>query len=289
MNHLRSLAVTALAGVALVAGAGCHLPPGAVKTVPHDLIPTSADEGLKVAENTQNQRRLASLLASPDTRRVEREAMAGLVQGFKSEVEPEIAPVMGSVVKTTIREGVHEVFGQKTQSEIKSFVGGTMTDSLSDVGPAVQKVMRENVGPGIGGALESPELNRALGAMAHSVAKEAVSGALEGITEGRSKEPHDTSLLGRALSLMSSGGFMPLVITVVVALVLLVLAVWIMKLLVQAQRLRDEVASRNQRERWLTHARKVSKGKPWSAELEAVIEAALEDAPADAKTTARHA
>jgi hypothetical protein len=298
---IRILAVLALAS----ATSACMIPTRVQKLdleIPRDATPVAIEAALRAMNDPANQQRMQQMVASPEMKAVERDLVAGMVdgslaalsetdrqdrigaltsryatgmlQGFTRDVAPQIGPAVSEVMRSAVRSAMSEAMKPENQVGVSDAVSGAISTSITrDLGPALQKVISDNLAPGIAAALQKDEVKRALGETAHLLGREIVLGVNEGMTqiqEAKTKgEPSTLESLG---SLASKGSNIASGITWVLVAVVLVLGALVAKLVMQARRYRTESEEQVAATRLMTEARKASAGKPWSAELIAALE-----------------
>ena len=300
--------------LALVLGtSACMIPTRVQKLdleIPRDATPVAIEAALRAMNDPANQQRIQQMVASPEMKAVERDLVSGMVdgslaalsdgdradrigaltsryatgmlQGFTRDVAPQIGPAVSAVMRSAARSAMAEAMKPENQVGVSNAVAGAISTAMTrDVGPALQKVISDNLAPGIAAALEKDEVKRALGETAHLLGREIV------LQEAKAKgEP---SMLGSLGSLASKGSNIASVITWVLAAVVLVLGALVVKLLMQARRYRSESDEQIAATRLLTEARKASEGKPWSAELLAAIESRIPPSERGGRARRRHA
>lgn len=309
--------------LALVLGtSACMIPTRVQKLdleIPRDATPVAIEAALRAMNDPANQQRIQQMVASPEMKAVERDLVSGMVdgslaalsdgdradrigaltsryatgmlQGFTRDVAPQIGPAVSAVMRSAARSAMAEAMKPENQVGVSNAVAGAISTALTrDVGPALQKVISDNLAPGIAAALEKDEVKRALGETAHLLGREIVLGVNEGMTQiQEAKAKGEPSMLGSLGSLASKGSNIASVITWVLAAVVLVLGALVVKLLMQARRYRSESDEQIAATRLLTEARKASEGKPWSAELLAAIESRIPPSERGGRARRRHA
>jgi len=317
-----------LTALALPLGAGCAIPTRVAELnleIPRQATPVALDAGLRALDDPETKRRMEHMLASPEMKSIQRELLAGMVDGslaalsekdradrigalasqytvgvlhgISREIAPELAPAASEAMRSAMKGAMGEALSTENQREVQRFVGSLaqasmqpLTKSLSeanlagsaadalvkDFGPAFQKVLRDNMGPGLAEVLKDESVRRELGATAHILGREMVLGANEAFVQIQSSKPQgESSLAGRISTLASKGAKLADTMTWVFIAIVVVLGAWIIKLLMQARRYRQESEQRAAATRLLNEARKASEGKPWSAELLGALEGQL--------------
>jgi hypothetical protein len=283
------------------ATSACMIPAKVAKLdleIPRTATPVAIEAGLQAMNDPANQQRLRQMVASPEMKAVERELVSGMVdgslaalsetdrsarigaltaryatgmlQGFTRDVAPQIGPAVSEIMRNAVKDAMTEAMRPENQIGITRAVSDAMT---RDVGPALQRVISDNLAVGIAAALEKDEVKRALGETAHLLGRESVLGVNEGMTQIQAeKAKGETSALGNLAALASKGSNIASGITWVLVAAVLVLGALLVKLMMQARRYRSESEERVAATRLMNEARKASEGKPWSGELIAALE-----------------
>jgi hypothetical protein len=280
--------------VLLLGASGCGLP----AKVTRDITPAAVDSGLKAMDDPATKKKMEHLLASPEMQDVEKALVAGVVdnslsvlsdedrakritalssryanvmlQGFTRDVMPQISPAVMEMTRGAVKGAMSEAFKPENQQEMTAAVSSAMT---RDLGPALQKVISENLAPGIAAALQNEEVKRALGDTAHLLGREMVLGVNEGMMKAQElRGDGDKGMLGSLGVLASKGASIATGITWVLAALVVVLGGLLVKLLMQARKFRAESEESKAETRLMNEAKKASEGKPWSGELIAALE-----------------
>ncbi len=264
-----------------------------------DITPAAVDSGLKAMDDPANKKRMAQMLASPEMKDVEKELVAGVVdssisalsdedrakriaalssryanvmlQGFSRDVMPQISPAVMEMTRGAVKGAMSEALKPENQEGVTSAVSTAMT---RDLGPALQKVISDNLAVGIAAALQKEEVKLALGETAHLLGREMVLGVNEGMMKAQEIRggKGESSMLGSLGVLASKGASIATWITLVLAALVVVLGGLLVKLLMQAKKYKNESDESVAETRLMTEARKASEGKPWSAELITALE-----------------
>ena len=266
--------------------------------VTRDITPAAVDSGLTAMDDPAHKQRMEHMLASPEMQDVEKALVAGVVdssisalsdeerakrisalssryanvmlQGFSRDVMPQISPAVMEMTRGAVKGAMSEALKPENQQEITTAVSGAMT---RDLGPALQKVISENLAPGIAAALQNEEVKRALGDTAHLLGREMVLGVNEGMMKAQEiRGKGESSMLGSLGVLASKGASIATAVTWVLAALVVVLGGLLVKLLMQARKFRAESEESKAETRLMTEARKASEGKPWSGELISALE-----------------
>lgn len=299
---LDSMLIRFSAALALsLAMSACMIPTkvaGLDLRIPREATPVAIEAGLRAMNDPANQQRIQQMVSSPEMKAVERELMSGMVdgslaalndtdrakriglltsryatgmlQGFSRDVAPRVGPAVSEMMRSAVRGAMSEAMKPENQIGLTTAISSAMT---RDLGPALQKVLSDNLAVGIAEALQKDEVKRALGETAHLLGREMVLGVNEGMTQiQQAKAKGEPSALGGLEILASKGSNIASGITWVLVAVVLVLGGLLAKLLMQARKYRSESEEQVAGTRLLTEARKASEGKPWSGELIAALE-----------------
>lgn len=302
--HSRLIRISGVVALAAATSA-CMIPTRVQKLdleIPRDATPVAIEAALRAMNDPANQQRIQQMVSSPEMKAVERDLVSGLVdgslaalsdadregrigaltsryatgmlQGFTRDVAPQIGPAVAQVMRSAVQSAMTEAMKPENQTGVSSAVSGAISTAMTrDLGPALQKVISDNLAPGIAAALEKDEVKRALGDTAHLLGREVVLGVNEGMTQVQeAKAKGEPSTLGSLGSLASKGSNIASVITWVLVAVVLALGALVAKLLMQARKYRSESDEQEAATRLITEARRVSEGKPWSGELIAALE-----------------
>jgi hypothetical protein len=201
---------------ALALGAvGCGLPAKVVR----DVTPAAVDSGLEAMDKPVNKAHLEHLAASPQLKGAERELLSGMIDG--------------SLATLSDKERMARI----------SALMATYTTAMSrDLGPALQNVLVDNLGPGLAATLENQDVRRALGDTAHLLGREMVLGVNEGILKAQqdAKATGEPSAIGSLGKMASKTASIASGITWVLAALVVVLGGLLVKLLMQARKFRSE-------------------------------------------------
>jgi hypothetical protein len=261
-----------------------------VKQVQQELVSQVVDGSLAALSEKDRVERLGEISAR---------FAAGLVNGFSKEVAPQLGPAtsaamrgvmdgtmnvamsdehqrqMARLLGSLVQASVDPVLQRISEAELGTSMSSTMTKEL---GPAFEKVLRDNLGPGLAEALSREEVKRALGETAHTLGREIVLGAHEGLATMReTKEAQDSGLLGSMTSLAHQGATLGKILPWVMLAALLGMVAWVVKLLSQTRRYRTENEERAETTRVLAEAIRAAEGKPWSGELLTALEERFRD------------
>jgi len=224
------------------------------------VTPVVFDSGLRAMADPVNELRVQRMLASPEVKAIQRELVSGLLDGSLAALEEKqrgarIGELSGryavTMVRALSREVVPAVKGAAAEAlnapstGISPAIAGAMTGEL---GPALQKVLRDNLGPGLAEALGSEEVNRALGATARVMGREMVLGANEGLTTIHANKPNNgPTLLDSVSSLAAQGTSLAKVLAWLGGAAAVLLGIWVVRLLTQRRRYRREGAAEPER------------------------------------------
>jgi hypothetical protein len=255
--------------------------------VPEKLTPVAIDAGLRAFERAETKQRIAQILASPEMKAVEKELVAGMVDSslaaLGEEARAERVGALASryvagMVRGLAREGGQELgnaaasavksaLSEPNKQELARFVSSLVDASVQPIakrladadiskatteqlGPALQLVLERNVGPGLAGAMGDAKIQHALGGAANVMGREMVLGANEALRQMQANSPPESrSLIERLGILANKGANLATWFTWVLAMLVIALAAWSMKLLVATRRYRVELEERSAKAR----------------------------------------
>jgi hypothetical protein len=256
-----------------------------MRAVERELVGGIVDGSLSALDDRERAERIGAISSR---------YLAGLLRGFSKEVGPQVAPAVSAATRGAVRGAMEEALRPESQREAQRFVASLaqasvrpIADGIADaelasamseaiteeLGPALEAVLRDNLGPGLAGALEEEEVHRALGATARVMGREMVLGATDALAKiEQDKRSGDSSWLGRVGDLAHEGAKLASSVAWLLGIIVLGLIVWIVKLLAQARRFRDESEQRAATTRLINEAMSVAEDKPWSDELLTALE-----------------
>src|SRR5689334_23049491 len=145
----------------------------------------------------------------------------GVLRGISKEVAPELAPAASEAIHSAMKEAMSEdnqrgmqrfvvSLAQASMQPIaKSFSDAKLSESAAtamtrDFGPAFQKVLRDNMGPGLAEVLKDESVRREIGATARVMGREMVLGANEAFGELKQNKPQNEGSLSSLLSTLAN-------------------------------------------------------------------------------------
>lgn len=296
----RRCLVIVTSAAALAVSSGCSVP-----QLVRQTTPAVVDSGLSTLDDPANKRKMRDLVASPEIKQLEKELITGIVDGSLSAMtEQRRAERMGEIaarftgvfMRGMSNEMTAALANEENARRLQSLVGGVVQASFEPViksmgeldvghtaseamtkhlGPALQKVLQENLGPGIANAMDHDDVRRALGGMAHAMGKEMVLGANEALTmiqQDQRAKVAEPSLLGNVSLMVDKGPGIMTVVAIAIAVIAAALAVWVGKLLLERKRYRTNAEERAATTRMLNEALRIADGKPWRDDLLSVLE-----------------
>ncbi len=201
------------------------------------------------------ERRLPAVTESVTRGAVDGALDAALAPDTRRKVERATGALIGSSVRA--------VTGGLGGAGVATGVSAAMTEQI---GPAMESTLRNDVGPGLAGVLGNEDLQRSLGTTARILGREIVLGATDALAQQK-PPPQADSLLSRLTGVARQGAALFGSAAWVLALVIVLLFAWIVKLLAQARRYRSEASRRVATAQLLEEAAKAAEGKPWAGEL----------------------
>jgi len=248
--NLSKARLAVLGGVLAGVASGCAGLPTQISKVnaevPKQATAIALKQGIASAQEKENQQQMLALLSSPEVKGMQAQVVAGFLDGTldalgsdgrASRLASQLGPIAAGVARNAIDTTLEQPVGGSGD------LGARMATALNeDLGPALQNVVRENVGQGAIAVLGDPEFSRAMGAVARSMGREAVLGANEAITEIQNREgaAQDTSTFGRVGTLAKKGAELAGTASIFLGVLVLALGVWAVKLVTQARRYRAE-------------------------------------------------
>jgi hypothetical protein len=234
--------------------------------IPRDATPVVVEAGLDAMNDPANQRRLRALAESPETKAAERELVAGILDGslaalddperaerigaltsryasviirsMSKDVASDLGPALSAVTRSAVKGAVTEATAPENQRRVAAAISDATTQEL---GPAMQKVIADNVGPGIAAALQDEQFQRALGETARRIGREVVLGGNEAMAEiEANKAGREQTTLGSIGELAEKGSSIASGVTWVLAAIVVVLGGLLAKLLMQARKLKSQ-------------------------------------------------
>lgn len=201
-------------------------------SIGREMTPVVVDAGLKAIEDPAIQARMSVLL---------REA--------SRELTPHVGPIAETAVRGAIRGAMSELSSAQSERALSHVVGavvagsvpplakglagvdlgtGVSTAMTSQIGPAFQKVLQDNLTPGFAEALEDARVQRAIGATVHVISKEIVLGSSEAMAElAAAKPPNDPPLIERVGKLTSLSVGLVRTATWSIAIIAVLVAAWV--------------------------------------------------------------
>jgi hypothetical protein len=255
-----------------------------VRAAEEQLIAQILDGSLKSLTENQRAERLGQISGrfagslirsmSKDTSAAVRSVMDETMSSAMSEArQKDMARMVGAVVQATVRSAVDGV--------ADADMGPRLSAALTNVlGPAIQRVMNENLGAGMADTLAREDVKRALGSTARLLGHELVVGVEEGLDERKHTTPQG-GLVSNVSSLASQGATVGHIIVwvLLVALVIAVAALmhWVWVLVGRMRESQGDARLHEETTRVLAEAIRAAEGKPWSAELLESLEERFKD------------
>jgi hypothetical protein len=211
-------------------------------------------------------------------------ALVGVLEGASAGIGPAQREALAKSIGAVVSRSVQSAGEVIRDAEIGSQVATAMTE---EVGPAMQKALRDNIGRGLAEVLKDEELRRELGETARVLGREMVVGATQALAQAQ--PPNESgSPLARISQLAGKGARLLESVTWVLAVLVLALAVWTVRLMAQAKRYREDAHRREAMAHLLEEVAKASEGKPWSGELLGTLKERMKS-EADDRARARKA
>jgi hypothetical protein len=291
-----------------------HAAGQAAKEAAVQATPPAVSEFLRAANEPENQRLFGHLLQLPEVQDAARLVGAGLVEGVVAgapdgdreatirrvtdqfvgslmqavrqhigEVSPQFGALAAGAVDSMIREGL----APRNAEQIDGFVNAlthTLASSLAqgirgELGPAIRDALTHDVGPGLNEMLKSGGLDNSLERASRDVARGAVLGLDDALTQldTKQKNGQKNSLLGRLSGAANTGIQFTTIVAATLGLAVLGLVLWIVKLMAQTRRDQAEASRREAAMTMIAEALRATEGKAWSPELQEVLRAQMRD------------
>jgi hypothetical protein len=182
------------AGLALAALLMSEACAPTVKSAAREASSAAVDQSVNQLTSEKNKAELAKTAQDPRvqeaTTEMSEQITEGVLRSLQSEpMRAELARLTKLTADTAVRQAVMTLGSEDTRDQL-SKVAATVTQSTlsqvsrelkTELGPAVQETLREDVAQGLAGALRGPALNGAIGSTAQTVAYNAVLGAQQGV------------------------------------------------------------------------------------------------------------
>jgi hypothetical protein len=248
-----------------------------VKILQQELVADLLDGSLAALSEEQRADRVGELTAR---------YTASVMNGFSRELIPQLAPMGAAVVQGAMsdenQQAMQHFIGSMVQASVEPVVRSidnaeiarsVSTAMTTELGPAIQKILRDNLGPGLAQTLSNPEVKRAMNDAAHDFGREMVLGVNEGLIKVQQNDvARDSSLLGSVSSMAHEGATATKLLPALLSAVVLALVVWVARLLTRTRRYRTAEEQRIETTRVLNEAIRAAEGKPWSGELMTALE-----------------
>lgn len=172
----------------------------------------------------------------------------GAVGGaLDAALSPARGAALARQVGIVLDAGLSSAANAAGKAEIAKGMSGAMKD---EIGPALRATLRDQVAPGLAETLKNEELQRALGLTARNLGREMVLGVTEALAQQK-PPPESGSLLSSLTGLAQKGAQLFGSAAWLLVLVIVALFAWILKLMAQARRFREDADRRAQSARLL--------------------------------------
>jgi hypothetical protein len=293
---------------------GCAVTP---RTIARDLAavtpPVAINSTLHALNDDENQRLVLALLRSPELRGAARElsesvadgalgAMTepermariermssryvasltrtvtrSMAEGMRRDLGPALVAMTRDAVTSTMRESLREALREEHQRAIERVVGGVTRSAVEAATRGASEGVARDLVPAIRDALLQEQTARALASATRSLAREAVLGSNEAMTQIQRQQERTgrPSFLSRISNLTEDGVKIMRMVTVVAVALALLLGAWVLRLYLRGRRIQAE-SERNAASAVLfAEAIRAAEGKPWSGELTDIIQQRL--------------
>lgn len=258
-------------------------------------------------EDPRARRQFAEVVATPEMQRAMSEASSALAKGvvlgitndemaaqveqmsrrmadsmtdslarrMKDEIAPASAAVAAAAVEAAMRAAI-----RTASDELPATLAPAMREALTEaLGPAMEAVLRDNVGRGLTTLARAPEFHAAFGTAGRSLAREVVYGTNEALAELEERDAK-RGLLARATRLLMSAGWLGWAIAVGA---LVVAGGFLFRRLQSRSLAKNTERERELRETVLltiATTLRAAEGQPWAADLRQVLRDRVDGDPA---------
>jgi|GEM_PF-1161401 len=293
---------------------GCAVTP---RTIARDLAaaapPAAIRSTLHALNEDENQRLLLALLRSPELRDAARELSAdvadgalgamtepermarieqmstryvtsltravtrGMAEGLRRDLGPALVAMTRDAVTSTMRESLREALREEHQRALERVVGGVTRTAVEAATRGASEGVARDLVPAIRDALLQEQTARALASATRSMAREAVLGSNDAMTQVQRLQERQgrPSFLSRLSNLTEDGVKIMRMVTVVAVALAVLLGAWVLRLYLRGRRIQAE-SERNAASAVLfAEAIRAAEGKPWSNELTEIIQQRL--------------
>ena len=215
------------------------------------------------AQLTETSRRMTDVMTESLARRM------------RNDVAPASAAIAAAAVEAAMRAAIRTA-SEELPAQLAPAMRQAVTDAL---GPALETVLRDNVGHGLTTLASAPDFHLALGKTGRALAREVVFGTNEALAELEQRDSQG-GLLARVARFFAGAGWLAWALVGVV----LIGVLWFGHRRLQARSIaRNAAREREIRETVLLtiattlHA---AEGQPWAGDLRQVLRDKLDDDPA---------
>lgn len=290
----------------LLASLGCALTPRSMaREVAAAAPPAAINSTLHALNDDENQRLVLSLLRSPEMRQAARELSAEVADGalvvmsepervarvermtaryvatitramtrsLASGIRADLGPALAAVVRDTVAGSMREAMKQDNQRELERMVAGVTRATVEAAGQGLSASVARDIVPTLRDAMTSEPTARALASASRSMAREAVLGSNEAMTQIQRQQESQgrPSFLSRLSNLTEDGVKILRMVTVAAVAAAVILALWVLRLTLRTRRIQAE-SERNAASAVLfAEAIRAAEGKPWSSELTEIL------------------
>lgn len=211
---------------------------------------------------------------------------AFMVQLGKS-IESDVGPAVGNLMKKSVDGAFDAAMSPEHQAKIAAMITAIVSSVMhsaakeipatmapafrkamsDDIGPAVREMMQRDLAPGMAAMVRSPEFKAAMGETAREVARQAVLGSNEALSELAEKREHDKS--GNPLGVVGTF-FMTrswLLAALVTGILLAIPLLWLARERRQSRKQHIEIEKRNARAAALLGALEAAPDGRWSSDM----------------------
>jgi len=218
---------------------------------------------------------------SAQLEQMSRRMMETMADSLARRMKSDVAPASAAVAAAAVEAAMHAAI-RTAAEELPVALAPAMQQAVTHaLGPALEAVLRDNVGRGLTTLASAPEFHAALGTTGRSLAREVVYGTNEALAELEERESN-RGLLARATRIFASVGWLGWAFAVVAALI----AGWFGVRRWQSRSLaKGAVRERELRETVLltiATTLRAAEGQPWADDLRQVLRDKIDNGEATA-------
>ncbi len=193
-------------------------------------------------------------------------------------LQRDLAPAIAVMLREAAGSTLHEVLREGYQHDMERVAAGLTRATVEAATESLADGMRQEMGPALHGVLSDPEMARAVGLMAHTLAREAVLGSNDAMTQIQRAQDHQgqSSFLGRITHATTDGVRIFETGAVAAVLLCLLLGIWVVRLILRSRRVQSENEGNAAAATMFAEAMRSAEGKPWANELNELLQQRLQ-------------